>query len=329
MQVKMTDERTARIVDAACAAPSIHNSQPWQFEAAGDELLLRGVVDRALWVADPDARALYISCGAALFNARIAARRAGLDSDVTLLPHPEHPFDVLAVMRFTRGQDPSPGEARLYEAIWQRHTNRRPYSPARIPPMLVAGLQNSAVAEDATLRMLNRQDTAAVLDLAAEAGREVAASRLHQDELRRWIKDGADDGIPQWALPSRPAVTPAPVRDVDLLAAAPRRGGRADYERHPQIAVLTTEHDEPADWLQAGQALQHVLLVATLNGLSASFLYHLIERDDMLGGGERTWPWPEHPQMIIRLGYGQPAVPTPRRSSGDATRAAGRLPATH
>ena len=208
MYVKMTDERTARIVEAACAAPSLHNSQPWQFEAAGDELILRGAVDRALWVADPDARALYISCGAALFNARIAARRAGLDSDVTLLPHPEHPFDVLAVMRLTRGQDPSPGEAKLYEAIWQRHTNRRPYSPARIPRILVAGLQKSAVAEDATLRMLNRQDTAAVLDLAADAGQELAASRAHQDELRRWIKNGADDGIPPWALPDRPAAHP-------------------------------------------------------------------------------------------------------------------------
>lgn len=331
MHVMMTDERTARIVEAACAAPSIHNSQPWQFEAAGDELRLRAEVDRALWVADPDARALYISCGAALFNARIAARRAGLDSDVTVLPHPEYPFDVLAVMRLTRGHDPSPGEGKLYEAIWQRHTNRGPYSSARIPRLLVAGLQNSAVVEDATLRMLNRRDTATVLDLAAEAGQELAASRAHQDELRRWIKDGADDGIPSWALPARPARAPAPVRDADLLAAAPSRVARADYERHPQLAVLTTEHDEPGDWLRAGEALQHVLLVATLNGLSASFLYQVIERDDMLGGGARTWPWPwpEHPQMIIRLGYGHPAVPTPRRSPGDATRATGRLRATH
>ena len=327
MRVKMTDDRTARIVEAACAAPSIHNSQPWQFEAAGDELRLRAVVGRALRVADPDARALYISCGAALFNARIAARRAGLDSDFTLLPHPEHPFDVLGVMRFTRGQDPSPGESKLYEAIWQRHTDRRPYSPARIPRILIAGLQHSAVAEDGTLRMLNRQDTASVLDLAAEVGQEVTGSRAHQDELCRWIKGGADDGIPTWALPARPAVAPAPVRDVDFLAAASGGGARADYERHPQIAVLTTEHDEPADWLRAGQALQHVLLVATLNGLSASFLYQVIERDDMLGG-ERTWPWPEHPQMIIRLGYGHPAVPTPRRSSGDANRATGRMQAT-
>jgi nitroreductase len=328
MHVKMTEERTARIVDAACAAPSIHNSQPWQFEAAGDELRLRGVAGRALSVADPDARALYISCGAALFNARIAARRAGLTSDVIVLPHPEYPFDVLAVLKFTRGQGPSPGEAKLYGAIWQRHTNRGPYSPARIPRILVAGLQKSAVAEDATLRMLDRPDTAAVLELAADAGQELAASRAHQDELRRWIRDGADYGIPSWALPARPARAPGPVRDADLLAAAPRRGARADYERHPQIAVLTTEHDEPADWLRAGEALQHVLLVATLNGLSASFLYQVIERDDMLGG-ERTWPWPEHPQMVIRLGYGHRAVPTPRRSSGDATRASGRLQAIH
>jgi hypothetical protein len=72
-----------------------------------------------------------------------------------------------------------------------------------------------------------------------------------------------------------------------------------------------------------------VLLVATLNGLSASFLYQVIERDDMLAGDERAWPWPGHPQMIIRLGYGRPAAPTPRRGCDDARQPAERYQLTH
>jgi hypothetical protein len=246
MQLRMTDERTARIVEAAWAAPSIHNSQPWRFEAACDELRLHGVADRALSVADPDARALYISCGAALFNARLAARHLGIDTEVSLLPHPEYPFDVLAVIRLARGEPPSSGKRHRYSAIWQRHTDRRPYSPARIPRMLVSGLQRSAAAEHAALRMLNPRDTDTVLELAAEAGRELSASQAHHEELRRWISECADDGIPAEALPSQPVRMPAPVRDADFLAAGPNtRVARAEYERHPQIAVLTTEHDEP------------------------------------------------------------------------------------
>lgn len=324
--MRFSGDLTARVVEAASAAPSIHNSQPWHFEAAGDELRLHGVSDRALSVCDPDARALYISCGTALFNARLAARAAGIDCDVSCLPHPEYPFGVLAVMRARESHDPSPGELRLYESIWKRHTDRRPFSTRHIPRLLVAAMRKSAGGEGACLRPLGRRDAAIVLDLAAQAGRELAADREHQNELRRWLRDGAEDGIPAWALPVAPQHIPSPVRDADLLAAAGHiSGAHGAYERHPQLAVLTTGQDEPEDWLRAGEALQHVLLVATLNGVSASFLYQLIERDDMREGRERSWPWPEHPQMIIRLGYGAGTIPTPRRSSADALEPTERL----
>lgn len=314
-----TTALTARTVEAACAAPSIHNSQPWQFEADGDELILRGVPDRALSVADPHARALYISCGAALLNVRVALRACGLDPQVRLLPHPEYPFDVLAVIRATPGQPATAGERNLFQSIWRRHTDRGPYSARPVPSMVMAGLRKSAAAEDATLRQLDRGDTAAVLRLAARAGQELARDAGHRGELRRWLNSGGDDGIPDWALPAPPQRLPSPVRDGDFLAVAPAGPAglraRAAYERCAQLAVLTTEHDEPEDWLMAGQALQRVLLVATLNMLSASFLFHVIERDDLRDAAERSWPWPENPQMIIRLGYGAGAMPTPRRSA--------------
>jgi hypothetical protein len=277
-------------------------------------------------VSDPAARGLYISCGAALFNARIAARVSGLDVDVRLLPHPQYPLDVLAVMRYRRGREPAPAERRIYDSIWKRHTDRRPYSSRRLPAKLISSLGASAEAEGGCLRLLSRHDTSTVLGLAAQAGQELAADSAHQDELRRWVRDGETDGIPRWALPVPGRYAPSPVRDADLLGAAAEVSRvHGAYERHPQLAVLTTEHDEPQDWLRAGQALQHVLLAATLGGLSASFLYQLIERDDMRSGGDRTWPWPEHPQMIIRLGYGLGTLPTPRRSCEEAMRPPGHL----
>jgi hypothetical protein len=89
------------------------------------------------------------------------------------------------------------------------------------------------------------------------------------------------------------------------------------YERFPQLAVLTTARDEPSDRLRAGQALQRVLLTATVHGVSASFLYQPIELRDMRGGAARPWPWPERPQMVIRFGYGAKPTPTPRRRLDD------------
>jgi len=177
---------------------------------------------------------------------------------------------------------------------------------------VLALLRQAADQERASLRVLDRRDTAHVLNLAGEAGQQLSANRAHQAELRQWIATGQPDGIPVDALPMRPHRGPSPVRDADLLAAAQERRPRAIYEAYPQLAVLTTHNDEPQDWLQAGQALQHVLLVATVCGLSASFFYHLVEKDDM-HEQESQWPWPENRQMILRLGYGSRPAPVPRR----------------
>jgi nitroreductase len=311
-----TRQQIEQVIAVAGAAPSIHNSQPWRFRVVGDELIMAGVSDRSLWVADPAARALYISCGAALFNARIAIRALGCEPQVELLPHPEYPFDVLAVIRTAPGAAATTTERALAESIYQRHTNRGPFSDREIPASVRAELMESAAAERASLRLLDRSDAAQVLALAAEAGRELAASAEHDSELRRWVGVDRADGIPAAAVPPRPSHTPSPVRDTDFLAAMPgAQRAVADYERFPQLAVLTTSDDEPADWLLAGEALEHVLLTATGRGVSASFLYHLIERDDMSEDEHEAsvWPWPENRQMILRLGYGAPAVPTPRR----------------
>jgi hypothetical protein len=58
-------------------------------------------------------------------------------------------------------------------------------------------------------------------------------------------------------------------------------GPRERYERHPQLLMLFTNRDEPADWLRAGQALQRALLTATSLGASASFLTQPLEIADL------------------------------------------------
>ena len=314
-----------RIIESAAAAPSIHNTQPWRFTVVADDLLeVHADPDRALWVADPHARALYLSCGAALFNIKTAIRMTGFNPLVWPLPHPEFAPMVLAAVQAEPGRPPSFGERELYEAIWQRHTNRGPFTNEPIAESMRVTLEQAAGFEFATLRMLTDRDAARVLDLSARASEELADDVDHRIELQQWVAtDRRDDGIPAEALPSRPASEPSPVRG-DLSSAAPAvRRPEDSYERYPQLAVLSTAQDEPADWLRAGQALQRVLLAATAHGLSASFLYQSIELRDMRGESASPWPWPENPQIVIRLGYGRQQAAAPRRPLDDVlTRAA-------
>jgi nitroreductase len=84
------------------------------------------------------------------------------------------------------------------------------------------------------------------------------------------------------------------------------------FEENPQLAVLSTVGGTRLDWLRAGQAMQRVLLSATVRGIAAAPLTQPLETTD-------AWlvrdahSGVERPQMILRLGYGLPAPATPRR----------------
>jgi nitroreductase len=314
-----------RVIESASAAPSIHNTQPWRFTVVADDLLeVHADPDRALWVSDPHARALYLSCGAALFNIKTAIRMTGFNPLVWPLPHPELAPTVVAAVQAEPGRPPTFAERELYEAIWQRHTNRGPYTDEPVVESMQIRLEQAAGFEFATLRMLTGRDAARVLDMAARASTKLAGDVDHRIELQKWIAtESRDDGIPAEALPVTPSTEPSPVR-TDLSSAAPavlRPTG--SYERNPQLAVLTTARDEPSDWLRAGQALQRVLLTATAHGLSTSFLYQSIELRDMRPDSAPPWPWPENPQMIIRFGYGKQPAAAPRRPLDDVLTRAG------
>jgi nitroreductase len=305
-----------RIVEAAGAAPSIHNTQPWRFRVAGDDLLeVHGDPERMLWVADAHGRALHLSCGAALFNLSLAARTTGAKPLAWLLPDPQAEPTLMASVQLTRGRPATLGERELFGSIWQRRTSRAPFAGQRVPDEVWVALERAASAEFALLRPLNATDAVRVLQIAADAERELAEDFDHRVELARWIGTDGDDGVPATALGSRPDRDPAPVRDLGRAApATPLPAG--SYEPRPQLAVLATARDDPADWLRAGQALQRVLLTATLNGLAASFLYQPIELHDMRQS-TGWWPWPECPQIILRLGYGPAGAGSPKRGVAD------------
>jgi hypothetical protein len=162
------------------------------------------------------------------------------------------------------------------------------------------------------LTVLDSAAARRVLEIADEAAVEITRDGRRHDELSSWVHSRLEpDGIPAQALGPPMAEGAHGVRDfpVDQPDAAP-----VAYESDSTIAVLSTYGDSRTDWLRAGQALQRVLLEATLDGVQASFRNEPLEmlshrwrvRDATTGFG--------HPQMIMRIGYGEPSVSAPRRA---------------
>ena len=133
-----------RLIDAAGAAPSIHNTQPWRFRVTGDLIEVHGDPDRMLWVADPLGRALHLSCGAALFNLRLAIRMLDAKPLVWPLPDPDREPTLLASVQLELGRPATSHEREMSEAIHQRHTSRVPFSERPIPETVQIELEREA-----------------------------------------------------------------------------------------------------------------------------------------------------------------------------------------
>jgi nitroreductase len=304
------------LVAAATRAPSRHNTQPWRFrfEPASQTIDLYADPARTLPVGDPDGRAVHIACGAALFNLRLAAAVAGRQPVVRLLPDPVQPL-LLATVRLAAPCQAAQHEIELNAAIAARHTNRSPFSGRAVPPGVLAELAEAARVEGVVLHLPDRQETNRLLRLAQDAERDQLADPAYRAELARWAGgERGLEGIPDEVTGPRDPARATPVRDFN--PARPRPAGYAWFEEEPQLAVLSTLCNTKADWLRAGQALERVWLVATLRGVAVGPLTQPLETADAwLVRDPRSGV--EHPQMILRLGYGLPVPRSPRRPVSD------------
>jgi hypothetical protein len=300
------------LVAAAILAPSMHNTQPWRFrfEPARQTIELYADPARMLPFGDPDGRAVHIACGAALLNLRLAAVAAGRQPLVRLIPAVTQRL-LLAAVRLAGPGRPQAGDIELHAAIPARRTNRSPFSGRPVPAGILAELAQAAQREGAMLHFPDHQEAVRLLSLARDTERQLLAEPAYRAELVRWAGGARDrEGIPDAALAPRDPTGAAPVRD--FAAARPGPVRYAWFEERPQLAVLATPSCSRADWLRAGQALQRILLTATLRDVASSPLTQPLETPDAWLVRDPQSGF-EYPQMILRFGYGLPVPHSPRR----------------
>lgn len=80
----------ARSVEHALRAPSVHNTQPWQWRVEPETVQLHADWSRQLIATDPDRRDLVLSCGAALHHLRVVLAAADQATSVERLPDPDN-----------------------------------------------------------------------------------------------------------------------------------------------------------------------------------------------------------------------------------------------
>jgi len=308
---------------AAAAAPSIHNTQPWLFRPRGD--VVDVVVDRRRQLAtlDPDGREMLVSVGAAVFNLRVAVRAHGRESQVRLMPDPSDP-DLAARVTLGNAVAPPAGALALAEAIPRRHTNRRPFADRPVPYGTMEELAAAAMMEGAILLEVDPPLRNGVLSLTRTAENRMRTDPRYQAELAAWTTPGGvgrRDGVPRQAFGPRDTDGALPLRDFAFGFGAPT--ATVAFEPKPTLILLYTTGDNPTNWLQAGSAMQRVLLTATQRGLAATPLSQLLEVPKLRA---LLADYVKHQiiQTVLRIGYPTTmAPPTPRRPLSDIVIAEG------
>jgi nitroreductase len=301
-------------VRTATAAPSLHNSQPWQFRIRRSGVDVYADSARRLRVVDPDGREQLISVGAAVFTLRLALRRAGYGSDVALFPAPDE-AELVARVTVTHPAPVTRAVEALAEAIPHRHTNRWPFAHLPVPADILDHLRDAARRECAVLAVAGAGGRDAILGMALAADRRLHARPGYRDELAHWTGEGTrHDGIPGWAAGPGDALKIVPTRDFTETSLLPRASEK--FEPYPAILVLATAGDRRSDWVRAGQALQRVLLAATWKGLAVTPISQPVE----VPAVRRLLIDPRSgltAQMVLRIGYGKAVGQTPRRPLSD------------
>ena len=192
-----------------------------------------------------------MSCGAALFNLRVAAMvRRRLAHRRRSCPTPRD-RDLLATMRLHGGGRSLADVDRLHSAIELRRTHRDGFVDRALPTGLSDELRALARTPRAHgWQLLDDDERDRLADLVAEGDRMQWANRHWRRELAAWLHPRRKgDGLVTPELIAPLAHAAVVTLDVGMPTAA------RDRERAEQalpIVALDTHGDRPRDWLIAG-----------------------------------------------------------------------------
>jgi type IV secretory pathway TrbD component len=225
----------------------------------------------------------------------------------------------VAALRAGSVRTPSPETEDLYRAIARRRTHRRIFMAGHDrDDLLLPGLASAVVPFGARLAVLQPRQRERVARIIWSAAQQQARDDDKRRELQEWTRPGRDgDGVPPRSHGSAPFPIDGLLARTPPLTETPPAWVREDLA-NGTIAVLLVLREGREEWLQAGRALENLLLTVTAAGLAASFLNQAVEQEEFRPELAAVVEEPGVPQLVLRIG--EPLVtvpPTPRRPLTD------------
>ncbi len=324
-----TDDKLKFLIQYAILAPSVRNSQPWNFRVEDGVIRLHLDRSRARRTTDPELRELIISCGAALQHLCVAARRFGFNLEVETLP--EGKPSLLAIVRLDGKKKATEDETIMFYAIHKWLNVPQPFrAKKKVPDALLDELSRMANTDNTWLHVAREsagRDTIAGLiaegDLAQKKGEEErkqqaaaapAPIKRRKQDKRSILQIDVAEGAGHIASYIQ-SFFKRPVGESKIIA----RSKKSLTDSEAVLVILGTHENSPASWLAAGQTLAAILLRGLAVGVRASFLNQPVQLPELRNKLIEDLDLPGYPQVLLHLGYPESAQ-NARSASPDQVR---------
>jgi nitroreductase len=289
------DHETIQLaLSLAARAPSIHDSQPWQWRVGTQSLHLYADADRRAPDSDAERRDVLLSCGASLHHCVVALAALGWRAKVQRLPDRAEPEHLAALELYPH--PPSALDVVLAAAIPRQRNDWRPYSSWPVSAADIALMGARTAGAGVTTRRV-----------------ETVPEVQHAVAQAVWRHTTGYDDVGESAPPNE--------RSVPFADVAHSNTPKSDTESaHDNAVVLAlgTKDDSRLAHLRAGHAMSLVLLSATALGLASCPLPEPLESAEARDAVHTTlFNIVGFPQVLLRIGWppvgADPLPSAPRR----------------
>lgn len=300
----------------AVLAPSGPNTQPWKLSIKDDEVSLIADFARSLPSLDPTNRTLYLSHGCLLANTLIAAEHFGFGYDLRCLP------DGLSGERTAAIQFSKKGNERrfpdLFHEITKRHTNRKPYENREIEPDKIRMLKDCIDREGFRLDIISDiEGKSSIADILARSQKIQLGNKDMRKELAKWIRPNTSDlkdGLPGYSFgySDFESYLGSFIFGAFNMSSSRARIETANMKTSPAVSILSTDSDDKSTWIKAGMLFETMFLTATKLDVRFDLFSQPAAIPELRQELARMLNT-KYPQLLIRMGYAQPQMHTPRR----------------
>jgi len=317
---KGEDTDLDQILRLAILAPSSHNSQPWILKIKDNTILVYADFSRRLNVSDTNDRQLHISIGCAITNATVAADYFNYLSKIEYFPDSADK-NLLARITFIPNPQSSSGQDHLAHSILTRVTNRNRYEADQPPNIFFEHAQALSTKSLGLYFIQETSQKTQLADIVLSSLGDALSNVLFRKELSQYVKSNltsSEVGMPGFGLGFPLPVSllaPTLIKYVNVSKLSRKQDELLLKQFTPLFGVICTETDGQVDWIKAGQAYEHVALIAESMNLKTAILAAPIQIGDYYKSLQKILSTFFRPQVFFRLGYTNVAIPHSPRIS--------------